>query len=49
MEGPEGLDNIINQMNIQPSDIPDLDNISLLSGDTDRISNRSDGGLTLNM
>ena len=50
MEGPEGLDNIINQMNIQPSDIPDLDNISLLSGDTDRMSNKSDGGgITLNM
>ena len=29
MDGPAGLDDIINQMNLQPN-IPDLDNISLM-------------------
>ena len=47
MDGPAGLDDLINQMNLQPS-IPDLDNISLMSGDTDRRSN-SGGGITLNL
>ena len=46
MNGPAGLDDIMNQMNMQPGDIPDLDNISLMSGDTDR---RSNSGLTLNL
>jgi hypothetical protein len=46
MSGPAGLDDIMNQMNLQPGDIPDLDNISLMSGDTDR---RSNSGLTLNL
>ena len=46
MDGPAGLDDIINQMNLQPN-IPDLDNISLMSGDTDRRSNS--GGITLNL
>ncbi len=46
MDGPEGLDSIINQMNIQPGDIPDLDNISIISGDTDR---RSNSGITMNL
>ena len=40
------LDSIINQMNIQPGDIPDLDNISIISGDTDR---RSNSGITMNL
>jgi len=48
MEGPQGLDDIISQMNISPDNIPDLDNISLVSGDSDRQSNKS-GGITLNM
>ena len=48
MEGPSGLDDIINQMNLNPNEIPDLDNLSLMSGDTDRKSNMS-GGLTLNL
>ena len=48
MDGPGGLDDIINQMNLNPNEIPDLDNISLMSGDTDRKSNMS-GGLTLNL
>ena len=47
MDGPAGLDDLINQMNLQPN-IPDLDNISLISGDTDRRSNTS-GGITLNL
>ena len=48
MEGPSGLDDIINQMNLQPGDIPDLDSISLMSGDTDKKSIGS-GGMTLNL
>ena len=47
MDGPSGLDDIINQMNLKPEDIPDLDNVSLMSGDTDRKSNIS--GMTLNI
>ena len=47
MDGPGGLDDIINQMNLKPEDIPDLDNVSLMSGDTDRKSNIS--GMTLNI
>jgi hypothetical protein len=47
MGGPSGLDDLINQMNLKPDDIPDLDNISLMSGDTDRKSNIS--GMTLNI
>ena len=46
MSGPAGLDDIISQMNISANEIPDLDNISLISGDTDR---RSNPGLTLNI
>ena len=45
MSGPEGLDDLINQMNLQPDSIPDLDSISLMSGNTDN----SKGGLTLNL
>lgn len=47
MDGPGGLDDIIQQMNLKPEDIPDLDNVSLMSGDTDRRSNLS--GITLNI
>ena len=47
MDGPSGLDDLINQMNLKPEDIPDLDNVSLMSGDTDRKSNLS--GITLNI
>ena len=35
---------LIKQMNLQPNNIPDLDNISLISGDTDK-----KGGITLNL
>ncbi len=44
MNDPDGLDNIIGKMNVD--DIPDLDNISIISGDTDRKSN---SGITLNL
>ena len=47
MNGPSGLDDIINQMNLSPEDIPDLDSISLMSGDSGRRSNNS--GITLNL
>ena len=47
MDGPSGLDDLIQQMNLEPEDIPDLDNVSLMSGDTDRKSNIS--GITLNI
>jgi len=44
MDGPDGLDDIIKTMNLEPDKLPDLDNISLISGDTDRKS-----GITLNL
>ena len=44
MNGPEDIDNIINTMNLQPNTMPDLDNISVISGD----SNNSKG-ITLNL
>ena len=34
--GPDGIDDLINKMNLQPDKIPDLDAISLMSGETDR-------------
>ncbi len=48
MDGPAGMEDIMNEMNFQGGDIPDLDNISLLSGDSDQRSNSS-GGITLNL
>jgi hypothetical protein len=42
MNAPNGLDEIMGQIN----EIPDLDNISISSGDTDR---RSNSGITLNL
>jgi hypothetical protein len=47
MSGPDGIDELINKMNLQPDKIPDLDAISLMSGDTDRKS--TDRGITLNL
>ena len=44
MDGPDGLDDIIKTMNLDTDKLPDLDNISLISGDTDR-----KGGITLNL
>jgi hypothetical protein len=50
MTGPGGIDELIHQMNLQPNNIPDLDNISLMSGETGRLSNQSgQGGITLNL
>jgi len=48
MSGPDadGIDDLITKMNLQPDKIPDLDNISLMSGDSDR---KSGGGITLNL
>ena len=47
MNSPAGMEDIMNEMNFQANDIPDLDNISLLSGES---GNRSSGsGLTLNL
>ena len=45
MDGPSGIDDLINKMNLQPNNIPDLDNISLISGETDKKSD----GITLNI
>jgi len=45
MSGPDGLDDLMNAMNTD--NIPDLDNLSLMSGDTDRKS--GNGGITLNL
>jgi len=44
MSGPDDIDNMINTMNLQPNTMPDLDNISVISGD----SNNSKG-ITLNL
>jgi len=44
MDGPDGLDDILKTMNLDTDKLPDLDNISLISGDTDRKS-----GITLNL
>ena len=44
MNGPDGIDNLIKTMNLDSKNIPDLDNISIVSGDTDRKS-----GITLNL
>ena len=47
MNGPAGMEDIMNEMNFQGGDIPDLDNISLLSGES---GNKSTGsGITLNL
>jgi hypothetical protein len=47
MSGPAGMDDIMNEMNFQSNNIPDLDTLSLLSGDSDRKSSGS--GVTLNI
>ena len=44
MNGPDDIDNMINTMNLQPNTMPDLDSISVISGD----SNNSKG-ITLNL
>ena len=45
MSGPDGLDDLISAMNLEPDKMPDLDNISLMSGD----SGKKSGGITLNL
>jgi hypothetical protein len=46
MSGPnvDGLDDLISKMNLEPNKIPDLDNISVISGDSDKKSS-----ITLNL
>ena len=47
MEGPDGnIDDIIKNMNLQPNAMPDLDSLSIMSGDSDKNSTK---GLTLNL
>ncbi len=46
MSAPDGIDDLITAMNLEPDKIPDLDNISLMSGDSDK---KSGGGITLNL
>tara|TARA_B100000575_G_scaffold103057_2_gene82140 strand:+ start:94 stop:1227 length:1134 start_codon:yes stop_codon:yes gene_type:complete len=47
MSGPAGMDDIMNEMNFQSDNIPDLDTISIISGDSDKKSSGS--GMTLNI
>jgi len=47
MNGPDGMDDIMKEMNFNAENVPDLDNISLISGDSDRRSTNS--GITLNI
>ena len=47
MSAPDGIDDLINKMNLQPDKIQDLDSISLMSGGSDRKS--TDRGITLNL
>ena len=49
MSGPDGIDDLINKMNLQPDKIPDLDAISIMSGETDRKSTGTERGITLNL
>ena len=46
MSAPDGIDDLITAMNLEADKIPDLDNISLMSGDSDK---KSGGGITLNL
>ena len=45
MSGPDGIDELITKMNLEPNKIPDLDALSLMSGD----SGGKGGGITLNL
>ena len=47
MNGAPGMDDIMKEINFDANNIPDLDNISLVSGDSDRRSTNS--GITLNI
>ena len=47
MDGPVGdIDEVIRNLNLQPNSMPDLDNLSIMSGDSDRNSTK---GITLNL
>ena len=47
MDGPVGdIDEVIKNLNLQPDSMPDLDNLSIMSGDSDRNSTK---GITLNL
>ena len=47
MDGPVGdIDEVIKNLNLQPNSMPDLDNLSIMSGDSDRGSTK---GITLNL
>ena len=47
MDGPVGdIDEVIKNLNLQPNSMPDLDNLSIMSGDSDRNSTK---GITLNL
>ena len=47
MNGPAGMDDIMNEMNFQSSNFPDLDTLSIMSGESDKRSSGS--GVTLNI
>ena len=47
MTGPAGMNDIMNEMNFQSNNFPDLDTLSMMSGDSDRKSSGS--GVTLNI
>ena len=47
MDGPVGdIDDVIKNLNLQPNTMADLDSISLMSGDSNKSSNK---GITLNI
>ena len=47
MSGPAGMEDIMNEMNFQTNDIPDLDSISILSGESAGNRSSGSGGITL--
>jgi len=52
MSGPDGIDALITQMNLEPNKIPDLDTLSLMSGDSGKKISMNGGGnsgITLNL
>ena len=49
MSGPAGMEDIMNEMNFQTKDIPDLDSISILSGESAGNRSSGSGGITLNL
>ena len=49
MSGPAGMEDIMNEMNFQTNDIPDLDSISILSGESAGNRSSGSGGITLNL